>query len=129
MFCLVTYILTQLISYELFCVALVMINYRIKKRGHCPLLIFSLFQWSVIFCQCVSQVYEQFVVFFDCAVVFVVWKYVVFFVIFCEGFYDAFSLFVDKWFVDVKSRYQYYLCGVIVFGNCVVSSDCSQFVD
>ena len=32
MFCLVTYILTQLISYELFCVALVMINYPYKKQ-------------------------------------------------------------------------------------------------
>lgn len=31
MFCLVTYILTQLISYELFCVALVMINYPKEK--------------------------------------------------------------------------------------------------
>ena len=34
MFCLVTYILTQLISYELFCVALVMINYQYKKGAH-----------------------------------------------------------------------------------------------
>ena len=32
MFCLVTYILTQLISYELFYVALVMINYQYKKK-------------------------------------------------------------------------------------------------
>ena len=31
MFCLVTYILTQLITYELFYVALVMINYQNKK--------------------------------------------------------------------------------------------------
>ena len=37
MFCLVTYILTQLISYELFYVALVMINYLYKKKAKAEL--------------------------------------------------------------------------------------------
>ncbi|MBS5942539.1 MAG: hypothetical protein KIB07_04355, partial [Finegoldia magna] len=40
MFCLVTYILTQLISYELFYVALVMINYLLKSKKSKKTLIF-----------------------------------------------------------------------------------------